>query len=229
MSCNESEEGTIIIPKSLWASFKQGLREAYNTALAEDFVVVERVLATVKAAHKGKRNVDWSKALSDEWGRGHADFRSDWIFANPLKVLDTWYVKEAVLPHGATSLRAFKKKDFPPAGRTTMQFRADEGCFAFDDASHTVCWLVRENNHACDTARASHMGKAFFNALAALEWGRGSGGVIAGSNEYLRDGGRGIPGGGGNRINSAFGPRGEEAQAEYAGMSLARWRQLRQR
>ena len=73
----------------------------------------------------------------------------------------------------------------------------------FSDASRSVSWRVEENNHARDTAREHHMGRAFFAALSKVEWVRGTGGTIVGNDEYNRD--SEYDGGGGNYVTGSFG------------------------
>lgn len=214
MSCYEWERGTIVIPSKTWAKAKATLVEAWNRGVQSDLAIAERLFADLKAKQKGKRGVDWGAAVRDEVLRyaatGHYG-ASRPVYA--FSVLPEHKVVE-LLVGPDKKLRRVKKKDLPFATRKTTYFAADDGCISIDNNTRSLCWGVSENNHACEHARDSYMGKAFFALLRSITFTRGSGGVIVGNNEYNQS--DDSPGGGGNRINDAFGPIGEEAKAQSA-------------
>ena len=100
-----------------------------------------------------------------------------------------------------------KKKDFAkvsPTKVTTLQ--ADSGSLTFEHASKRIVWRVDENNRAVESARASWLGEALFDALSAVSWTRGSGGKFIGNDEYNRHEGAEYEGGGGSYVTAEYGP-----------------------
>jgi len=90
------------------------------------------------------------------------------------------------------------------ANSKTMCFPlGDGGAVIFDAEDKTVTYSVPENNHACDNARESHVGRLFFRTMDRINWTRGSGGCLYGNDEYHRDAHHGT-GGGGNYVTAAW-------------------------
>lgn len=226
MSCYEWESGDIVIPRDQWADFKKNLRAAYNSALTADLRLVEQTIAKIKATHKGKRGVDWEKALREELNpveQCQGLYRFENHESRYLRILNSYSVaqkvllrKEQTLKDGAkkiiTRMGSLKKKDFPLANGKTMSFGTGDCEIILFDKKHSVLWQVHENNHACEMAHQSIMGRALFDLLHKIEWKRNSGGCIVGNDEYNREAGRNEPGGGGNVLKSIFGPIGKAAQ-----------------
>jgi hypothetical protein len=67
----------------------------------------------------------------------------------------------------------------------------------------TVHWSVYEGNHACEEARRTPEARRLFKALDRIQWTRGSGGTIAGNDEYNQD--CQDPGGGANYVVKYYG------------------------
>lgn len=78
------------------------------------------------------------------------------------------------------------------------------GNVSLDLKAREATWDVGENNHACESARNTAMGRAFFDALSRVTWTRGSGGKIVGNDEYNREG---CDEGGGNYVKDEYGPK----------------------
>jgi hypothetical protein len=77
----------------------------------------------------------------------------------------------------------------------------------FEAKTRTVRWGVSENNHAVEEARSHPVGRAFFKALGAIQWTRGTGGYLKYTSEYDVDGDdfRHEP-----RITTPYGPIGDK-------------------
>lgn len=232
MSRYEWERGSFVIPSTQWAAFKKSLRDAYNKALANDLTLLDKALAKVKAEYKGKRNVDWHKAVQDELNAyekvgygmfGGTRYRYDFQLFDHYDAADNLLVRQEVeTTKGKVVkyvLRSVKKKDFPDANGKTMSFDADDGSIHLNDKTRTVEWAVSENNHACDRARESLMGRTLFALLAKVQWGRNSGGHVIGNDEYNEDSAREYAGGGGSYIKETFGPLGEQEYERTHGLS----------
>jgi hypothetical protein len=71
-----------------------------------------------------------------------------------------------------------------------------------------VTWEVYEDNRAVDKAHGMPMAKVFFGELEKVKWTRGTGGTLAGNDEYARD--TTEYRGGANYMTQRFGPSGEE-------------------
>lgn len=223
MSLREWESGKIKIPSDQWAGFKKALRQAYNEALVEDLKIAQTAIVAVKAKYKGKRNVNWLQALREELGAEDPTSQAVCCVLRPrytLKVLDSYTIaarvvasKEKAGKDGSsvtvTKLGSLKKKDFPAANSTTLNFDASyEGSISLDDKTKTVRWHVSEGNHACDYCRDSHMGRALFELLSHVTWKRNSGGYICGNNE--NNDGTDV-GDRANIMHNRYGPLGDKA------------------
>ena len=122
---------------------------------------------------------------------------------------------EAGSPRNMLRTRVLKK-DFPRITSKTDWISSDEASVTLKDNARTVVWTVSENNHACESARASFLGVTLFRLLNRIQWGRSSGGYIVGNNEYHQD--NADLGGGENFLKDTFGPMGERVRKS----SLAR-------
>ncbi|KWU19126.1 hypothetical protein [Burkholderia cenocepacia] len=234
MGRREWERGSITIPAAAWAGFKKALRDAYNTALMEDLALLEKAVAAVREAHKGKRNVDWTGVLQSElWrveGRSSSLRHEEPRMLYPLKVVTVWDAKMALVVKDAETgkqrLQMPKKKDFTTAKADTLNYSAGgEAGFQLKNAERVVEWDVSENKSACDAARRTFMGKKLFELLGAIKWTRGTGGSIHGSDEYHEDAGRDSPGGGGSYLKDMFGPLGEAHHEHVYGWNRQTGRQ----
>jgi len=201
------ENGTIIIPTVAWAKFKKAFRDAFNQGRTKDFLLAGCLVENTKAANKGKRGVNWSAALGSEANQYDASFDrfGSRRLRYPFATLGTWELSRILVSKEGSLLQP-KKKDFGVATNKTLRFQADEGSVVFDEQAHAVTWGVSENNHACETARDTFVGKTLFSLLAGVKWTRGSGGVIVGNDEYNQDDRH--EGGGGNYATARFGPLG---------------------
>lgn len=230
MSRYDWERGTIKLSVKEFTKFRQDLVAAYNTALAEDFDTLVNLGEKLKALGKGKRNFDFSAALSAELAKTE---RIGWGTAPvvKLRLIDIDDVSYRLLTK-EKKVATLKKKDFtgvtvgakhttfPPPGSIG---RDCDGSITLDPTQKTVTWSVSENNHACERAAESFFGKFFYKAMGRVEWTRDTGGVISGNDEYNRecDG----PGGAANYIKHAYGPRGtaeKEAQHGFITRRLRR-------
>ena len=204
------ERGTIVIPASQWTSFCNALLVAYNSK--QDFYL-EKALALherIAVLKKGKRG--W--AATDV----HQAVGQDAVGRALLKSVDGayWSVHTSMFrckEQGVTFSKP-RRIDFPHLRRSTMKVLEDgEASLSLDSATRSVVWNVPDNNHAVEHARAGWLGMLLFQLLRQMPWGRGSGGVIVGNDEYNQE--QRESGGGANYISCWFGPLGmREAKAE---------------
>jgi hypothetical protein len=89
---------------------------------------------------------------------------------------------------------------------TAMTLMDGECSVSFDPKSRRVRYHSGDNNHQAERARSSVLGRAFFAALSAIEWTRGSGGEGTGNDEDNRN--NCGSGGGGNYTTDSWGPLG---------------------
>lgn len=115
--------------------------------------------------------------------------------------------------YGARPSRVLQAEMEFPTSRTTT-FCAPDCSVIFNVANRTVGWDVPENNHACEHARGSHLGEAFFGAIGKVRWTHGTGGVITGNDEYAS--GSREAGGGANYVTAAYGYLGIEQAPMHA-------------
>ena len=222
MSCYEWERGTIKIPSADWARTKSHVRDAMNRRQAALFEVAERThkdLVTLlpelkkqlKAATISRYDFDRKinavaqkhmQAMEGRQRMGVSLF--DEYDAN--EVIDKVIVTRDPKTRAEISPKLKKpiKKGFPIAGNTVNAFTASDCQVFFDNEARTAQWEVYDNNHAVDHARATVLGKSFFEAMEKITWVRGSGGEIYGNNEYNEYEGRSHSGGGGSMTKQIF-------------------------
>jgi hypothetical protein len=191
MSCYNWEQGTIQLPKSKYASIKKEFIAAYNAYLLDQLDRSKRLREHVLAVNKGKRNVQWFYDLQDNMQK----FGVEW---------DTLNKMIATINKDGKKPSNLNKKLMNLANSKTLAFDvANEGQITFINGDKSVAWYVSENNRAVEACRESKVGSLFFRTLGKVEWTRGSGGEIAGNDEYNRED-CGV-GGGGNYVTATFG------------------------
>lgn len=108
-----------------------------------------------------------------------------------------------------------KKKDFPKATKAVTHFRVGYEADIYLNADRrVVTWEVPENNHACDTAHEEPMAAVFFRAIGAVNWTRGTGGRLWGSDEYRDDANR-ESGYGGDMVKETWGNEKEKREQSF--------------
>jgi hypothetical protein len=200
MSRYEWERGTLKIPTKEWAGLKKVVREEHNRVAQAQFAYCEKLYAHYAARAKGNKNFDY-RAECWQISGGHRP---------TLRTMHEWEQDKAYLVYHVhlTEPKRPLKKDFALATNKTTDFSLGEASISFGDATHSVMWMVAENNHAIDRAREHPVAVVFFRALKGIVWTRGSGGTIVGNDEYNRDNAR--EGGGSNYVTDRYGPLGED-------------------
>lgn len=195
------EEGTIKIPSRSWASFKKELREVYNRLQKKSYKVALQAYETLLKAGKGKRGIDWKNEFNRLLWDGHIHIPDG---VDILKLRKSIFPFDPKKQENRKRPRKPKKKDFPLANSSTTRLELDgDAHILFDNKTRSVSWVVYENNHAVENARAHPLGIAFFRALDKMKWTRGTGGEIIGNDEYNRE--SRDAGGGGNYITAIYG------------------------
>ena len=191
MSCYEWERGEIRLPRSCFSSFKRDLIEIYNSYMDLCKVIADELYSQVLIESKNKRNFNYHFAITER------------IY--DTKALDRQgarLVTNSMLPLNKQGKpKKPKLKDFP---KLTNKADRIGRYIHLDRKTRTLIWDVQENNHACETARSSHMGVALFKLLSRVDWKNGSGGIIVGNDEYNRVESF-YEGGGANYVKTIFG------------------------
>lgn len=232
MSCYNEERGTLTLPSAAVIPLRKALVDAENRLRAETLQCAQAVQQWVK------EKPDWMKRLrASLWGEGPQS-----VFWAALEAVDGtpggWASRsrwDAAVRDRAVSLlvrydsaerrwtvQSPKKKDCAPLPAVTWEFDvAGEASIRIDPEKRTVRWYVSNNNRAVEQARESRMGRAFFDALARIQWTRATGGVIRYADEYSRE--DDLEHGGGATIRSSFGPLGEqESKADFGTTRIRR-------
>lgn len=193
MSCYEWERGTITIPSKKFSAFRKQIISDWNNYRLQLFEAAKLALPKIRAACKSKEN--WT--ATDTAVRIAAEFTKE-----PEALVALISSNEG----GKIKFASPKKKDLGllPISKIGQALHFEDASIVFSSSANTVIWDVGENNHAREYARDHPMGRAFFRALHAMEWVRGTGGTIIGNDEYNRD--ADYEGGGGNYITASFGP-----------------------
>jgi len=232
MSRYEWEKGEFKLPSAEWAGFKASIREAVNRSNTAKYEAAVKVHEQLVTSLKGKRGVDpWQAAweIAAGMGTGHGIYRQPTFAEDDVNdivsaVVDRkWSGNKLV-----AKVRKPQKKQFPQHGNNVTELRSSECSLHFDNETRTATWRVEENNHSCDRARESVLGRALFKALDKVNWTRGTGGRIWGNDEYNRDSGRDYEGGGASYSKESYGPeesrrKAEAARAHASSYGFRRW------
>lgn len=181
MSRNDWEFGKIVIPQKTWPSFKKALRSGYNALLEKDLIALNQIHALLpKTAVSSHNEADLAvqRIINDRNISFHTISR--W---NATGLLFTTNAKGYFRPC------AVRKSALPfnNAKSRIITFAMDASIILSEDKEHSVSWVVPENNKAVDEARASGVGKLFFQRLKEVEWTRHTGGIISGNDEFNQE------------------------------------------
>lgn len=215
MSCYNWEEGTIKLPSAVYASFRKEFLAAVMAREAREFdtakAVIERIRSKALALPEGNALAPRvSQVLESPAGNASTyELVDAWTLARvvshdtppPDPTKPKWN-QPALIPR--KTVKALRKNMLSMSNAKTRHFYAQEGSVTFVDAERTVTWSVSENNHAVERAREGFLGRTLFAMLSKVQWTRGSGGEIAGNDEYSREG-RGS-GEGCNYVTARYGP-----------------------
>lgn len=222
MSRYEWEKGEFVLPSAEWAGFKASIREAVNRSNVEMLDTAMKLHAALAIRLKGMRGPDiWSIG----WEEMEKLNRQLGAYSVPrFSETEQYEIVSAVVDRGwgigrdkrPERVRKPQKKHFPQHGNNVTSYSCGECSVSFDNATRTATWSVGENNHACETARETVLGKALFAALRQVKWTRGSGGRIWGNDEYNQDSGRDYSGEGGSYDKESYGPKEDRVKAQAA-------------
>jgi hypothetical protein len=221
MSRNEWERGEFTLPKAEFA----GVRQAVQAADADH---KKRVFAVTQEFWKGltrKEQTDGEAydAAVTRFAQPRSDSASGrglWSERELREQQENQAARDAAIyvlrrkGYGDRPSRVLQAEMDFPTNRTTA-FLAQGCSLTFDPAKRTATWEVSENNHACDSARGTHLARAFFGAIEKVRWTHRTGGVITGNDEYRRESGE--AGGGANYVTAAYGYLGIEQAPMHVG------------
>jgi hypothetical protein len=202
VSCYEWEAGNIKLPSAVFSKFRRDLNTYCNQRQTNLFNKALQVFEKMVVQIKSKPSADLEHDILEHLKESKYNaFRMGW---NTLDCDGADEILRVLLPPG-NKLHRPQKKDFPVASITRDRVSDGEWGISFTPKEHAVHWSVAENNHACERAHEHAVVEHFFGMLNAVQWVRGSGGVIAGNNEYNRE--SEYAGGGGNLTIFTFGPK----------------------
>lgn len=223
MSCNERERGSLLLPTAAASAVKKAVRDAQNAEHEQIYTLAIEFWRGLKSKPRT------SKALYTALGAWR-----EAQYAKHSRSLNSYYAVEpsddaatieavcstlgsALWRNGGREGKpcAPRREDVSPKKVTNKDnvFAAgDEACISFK--GREVNWSVSENNHAVETARATPVAKAFFKAIGAVTWTRGTGGVFKYANEYQEDAWQGPT------ISARYGPLGDQQYAHETGLLL---------
>jgi len=224
MSCNDWERGEIVIPSAEWAAFKARIRDDLNKASERQLELATKLHAHLNSpAVKDRKLKGYDLYLEAERFVQKASERPSSFSPARYSREDADLALRAVVertygPKTVTvKVKAPRKNAFPKYGNTAVTFQGDEHVLHLDNETRTAKWGVHENNHACERARESAIGMAFFGSLGKIKnWTRGSGGTIVGNDENNRD--SRYEGGGANYVKDSYPPaKAPAGRTTYAG------------
>jgi len=226
MSCYEWEQGEIVIPKGQWASFRTELLRKWNTTQTANWELAKDAYKAAKEAGKGKRGKNRKAAILNSLANSAGGSLSQWgEFEAPQRRVGYWGAMEedtgaslkwdVIQKHcltgwgnDATLVKTQpQKKDFDikPLSKSAG-ISCGDAHVSLNNENNVVCWVVHENNRACDRAHEWWFAQELFKALKSIKWTRNSGGNIIGNDEYNRE--ENWAGGGGNYVKQIWGASG---------------------
>lgn len=213
MSRYEWEHGTIRLPSAEFAGFRQEMQRAATVVAERAFARTQEVWKELPRKARTDRGAyqaavrDWSMREYRKLGdRDHVD-RVDRESIEEAATM----LSGQLYDRGAGSARSpqrVRKGDVGFPTNRTVSFGNGDCSVTFDKDTCSVTWDVQENNHACERARSSTLGEAFFARLGKVAWSPKTGGVITGNDEYSQDSLE--SGGGANYDVAGYGPVGVE-------------------
>lgn len=201
MSCYEWSHGEIILPSASFSPFRKAIQEAMHRKWKKAFDDSQRFWKSLTP----KQRSDW-----DEFRRALNSARFD---------LDTMWLIDPQ-KRGMEKPRRVLQSDIDwPTNRTT-EFHESDLSLAFNRQTRTVTFSVMENNHAREHADNTVLARAFYEQIAKVRWTHGTGGVVLGNDEYNRESGYEVEGGGGSYVVAAYGYIGAKEAPTHAGEFL---------
>ena len=205
MSRYDWEEGKVVLPTKAFKPVFDSIRQRQNALMDEAYQCLVAAYETIMAENKAKVKSE-EPTLYDRVN--HAVEKHHKKIRSSFGTDDLFYAIE----NAVTAMTEERKVPIKPqkqyltkATTSTLRFRQYEACLTFDRKSHSLIWVVEENNHAVETARESWLGKALFKALRNVQWTRSTGGKFVGNDEYNDSH---EEGGGANYVTARFGPLG---------------------
>lgn len=233
MSCNEWEEGTIILPAREAVRVRDAMKGEADRYKARLYDRAQTFWKALPAAYK--RDVGRYRTAISAFIYGNDVASLHLPPGLPDPKLPAWRAAgtafdgrygevedlQTLLGHevlyGYVEVDGRQKwKQNPPRrvqktdvakviGKTTgVRFTIHCGEPSISFHGRQVTWSVPENNHAVEHGRDHPLAQAFFKLLDTVTWTRGSGGDIVGNDEYNRDSREN--GGGGNYTTASYFP-----------------------
>ena len=198
------ERGTIRLPRSATATVRRVVRDAGN---AHHDAVLRSVRDLYREIAAVTTDVERFAEILDGHDRRGLPF--DYGVAEAADAVLSEMVFRARRSSGRAHRPTVSDVDAvaPRYAAPTAVFQADECTVTF--SGNDVTWSVPENNHADERAHQTWLGHALLGALRAVDWTRGSGGVIMGNDEYNRDSS------GADYVLDRFGPLGEATASKF--------------
>jgi len=205
MSCNQWEQGTLVLPVKAFNQVFDSIRQRQNALMDEAYNCLVAAHETILAENKAKvkpAKPELHFRIVDAVEKHRRKIRSR--FGN-FDLFNTVENAVIAMSHGRKVPIKPQKQYLSKATARTVHFQQEEACLTFDRKRHTLTWVVEENNHAVDRARESWLGRALFATLKDIQWTSSTGGKFVGNDEYndSRE-----EGGGANYVTARFGPLG---------------------
>ena len=191
MSCYEWEEGTIKLPSKDYSKIRKEFINCLNLLKETEMKSALRLREEVLRLGKGKRGFLYYSKMVDLMSRYNVSYEA----------IDKMFVGHSYNSSEKPKVLTKKAMEFAKLNDTSFTF--SEGGVHFNNKEKTVSWVVYENNHACESARATVYGKALFRTLGRVKWTSRTGGTIVGNNEYNRE--NHYEGGGSNYVVDTYG------------------------
>ncbi len=199
MSVHQAEGGTIQLPSDQATALRHQFVERHNLISQKAWDAAKTIWDQATPAQRGDRRYLQEKLESTLTPRYNAwNYRQPEDSAAKIESLRRAEELLGVGDYGYNSKpRAPQKKNLSVVGKTHTRFDSPYGSAAFDTKKSTLTWEA-DGNHGVEEAHTEWVWEAMNSELGKVRWTRGSGGVIAGYDEYRPD----------SRASAGFGPVG---------------------
>jgi hypothetical protein len=206
MSRHEWERGEIKFSTKEFTPFRHAVIRVHNEHQTQLFNLATEIYGNLKLAAKGKRGFDFASAFQALTTRIDSESAGDIYDAIfPYEKVEK-LVAGQIIPSMERREKPLspKKNQFPLAKQNAERIDVgSEAGIGFDKKRRVVIWSVAENNHAVERAHEHKVGAEFFRLLSRVNWTRGTGGEIAGNDEYNQESRE--SGSGANYVTHRFG------------------------
>lgn len=187
MSCSESEQGSYKFSVTNYRNIRKKMILAHNEMQDNIFKVASTLYEDIINKRIPKAKEKWDSPLTSRLKTLAARVGiTETHMSNVADMIIDEIYRGKTGRKKALKPRKSAYPSIPVSKQDLTLHPCCESHLTFCSKTRTISWGVGENNHACDTARGTVIGKKFFSVLSKHTWARGEGGETLHQDEYGR-------------------------------------------